>query len=84
LPPVDAAPAAHPVERLDLRRLSLATPNVVRKAFDRVPFDRALALLARVDSDTRQTLIEKLQLKAPVRERLERELAQLPPDPKAD
>ncbi len=76
--------APHPVERLDLKRLSMATPAVVRKAFDRLPFDRALALLSRLDAGTRQTLIEKLQLKSPVKERLERELAQLPPDPKAD
>lgn len=63
----------------DLKRLSREPQALVRQAFTGMPFDKALALLAKVDVETRQALIDKLQLKAPVRERLERELAALPP-----
>jgi hypothetical protein len=63
----------------DLAGLQGASRETVRRAFDHLPFEKAVDLLAGVDTATRRAVIDKLQLRAPLRERLERELAALPP-----
>lgn len=77
-PVVELPPLPESELQLDFKELAKASVAVVRKTFDQLPFDKAFAMLAAADPETRSTVIDKLQLQPAVRERLERELSQPP------
>jgi len=76
--------STHPMPAAALSQLTLgpravamraASEDTLRQAFDQLPLEKALELLADVDDATRVIVMDKLQLSASIRQRLEKELA---------
>jgi hypothetical protein len=56
--------------------LLATSQDLLLATFERLPFEKALSLLAGLDGATRRALLERLELTAPVRQRIERALAE--------